>query len=157
MANILNVQTVGGVWIVNTDTNPTLTGGVDAPIGSISITSDGSGTFTKIGAANTDWILSSSDNQNVKDIILPLYNILPTDYVLNCLVNSTITLPKINTLGVGIGKTYKIFIDPLKTVVCNSDVSDNIFGSQKLIFPSGANGGSYTLRALTTSKWGIGD
>ena len=55
MANILNVQTVGGVWIVSTDTNPTLTGGVDAPIGSWCLPEDGSGFFYKFGATNTDW------------------------------------------------------------------------------------------------------
>lgn len=55
MANILGVQTVNGIWIVNTDTNPTLTGGVDAPIGSFCIAEDGSGFFYKFGASNTNW------------------------------------------------------------------------------------------------------
>jgi hypothetical protein len=55
MANIIGTQTVNGIWIVNTDTNPTLTGGVDAPIGSFCIAEDGSGFFYKFGASNTNW------------------------------------------------------------------------------------------------------
>jgi hypothetical protein len=55
MANILGTQTVNGIWIVNTDTNPTLTGGIDAPIGSWGLAEDGSGFFYKFGASNTDW------------------------------------------------------------------------------------------------------
>jgi len=55
MANILGVQTLNDVWIVNTDTNPTLTGGVEAPKGSICLASDGSGVFYKNSITNTDW------------------------------------------------------------------------------------------------------
>lgn len=55
MANIIGTQTVNGIYILNTDTNPTLTGGVDAPIGSWGLAGDGSGFFYKFGASNTDW------------------------------------------------------------------------------------------------------
>jgi hypothetical protein len=34
MANILGTQTVNGIWFIETDTNPSLTGGVAAPVGS---------------------------------------------------------------------------------------------------------------------------
>ncbi len=55
MANILGTQTVDGVWVINTDVDPSLGLGTVAPIGSIAIASDGSGIFSKQSASNTDW------------------------------------------------------------------------------------------------------
>jgi hypothetical protein len=55
MANILGIQTVNGILIIQTDVNPTLTGGVDAPVGSMALAGDGSGFFYKNGASLTDW------------------------------------------------------------------------------------------------------
>ncbi len=55
MAIIKGTQTVNNVWLLNTDTNPTLTGGVAAPIGSFAVASDGSGFFYKFNTSSTDW------------------------------------------------------------------------------------------------------
>lgn len=65
MATILGVQTIDGVLVINTDTNPRI-GGTNAPQGSLCITSDGSGTFFKIGSSNNDWINISMSNGTVK-------------------------------------------------------------------------------------------
>lgn len=59
MAEILDIQTVGNVLIISTDTNPTSGGGTSAPVGSIAISSDGSGTFTKVGVSDTAWVIST--------------------------------------------------------------------------------------------------
>lgn len=59
MANILNTQTVGNALVIYTDTNPAAGVGTDAPLGSIALCADGSGTFTKTGAGLTDWSSSS--------------------------------------------------------------------------------------------------
>jgi hypothetical protein len=58
MAKILGIQTVDTLFVISTDTNPTAAGGTPAPIGSIALTADGSGSFTKTGALNTDWTLN---------------------------------------------------------------------------------------------------
>ena len=57
MAEILDIQTVGNLQIIATDINPNLGTplGTEAPIGSIAMASDGSGTFTKTGTLDTDW------------------------------------------------------------------------------------------------------
>lgn len=57
MAVILGKITVGNLLIISTDTNPITGGGTSAPIGSIAMTSDGSGTYTKKGILDTDWTL----------------------------------------------------------------------------------------------------
>jgi hypothetical protein len=79
MAQILDIQTVGELLVINTDTNPTTGGGTPAPVGSIVITSDGSGTFTKTGALDTDWTLDTLINIPTPSIQLggfnPMYNI----------------------------------------------------------------------------------
>lgn len=63
MANILNLITIGDVWAISSDIDPSLSGGVDAPIGSFGGAIDGSGTFYKSGALLTDWdkLISSAD------------------------------------------------------------------------------------------------
>lgn len=55
MAQILNIQTVGDLLILSVDTNPTTSGGTDAPVGSVAICADGSGTFTKINSGLMGW------------------------------------------------------------------------------------------------------
>lgn len=55
MAQILGTQTVNGVWILSTDVDPSIGLGTTAPVGSIAITSDGSGIFFKQSATDTDW------------------------------------------------------------------------------------------------------
>ena len=56
---ILGIQTVGDVLVINTDVSPLLFTGVDAPIGSICMASDGSGTFTKTGSLPLNWTLDT--------------------------------------------------------------------------------------------------
>jgi hypothetical protein len=55
VADILDIQTVGKLLIIKTDTSPITGGGTDAPIGSLCLCEDGSGTFTKIGLGLQDW------------------------------------------------------------------------------------------------------
>ncbi len=55
MANILGTHTLNGILILKTDTNPALTGGISAPVGSFCSANDGSGVFYKSGALDTDW------------------------------------------------------------------------------------------------------
>jgi len=56
MAVILDTITVGNTPIINTDVDPSLGLGTPAPIGAIVIANDGSGTFYKSSAGDTDWI-----------------------------------------------------------------------------------------------------
>lgn len=56
MAKILHIQTVGDVYVANTDTDPRLGGGTKLPYGTIVLTNDGSGIFTKIGSSDTAYI-----------------------------------------------------------------------------------------------------
>jgi hypothetical protein len=65
MAEILDIQTVGNVLVIYTDTNPTSAGGTSAPIGSIALCEDGSGTFTKIGASDVAWVTQIINVQTV--------------------------------------------------------------------------------------------
>lgn len=55
MANILDIQTVGGVLIASVDSNPSLGLGTDLPIGSFALANDGSGMFYKNSSLSTDW------------------------------------------------------------------------------------------------------
>lgn len=57
MAVIKDIITVGGLQIITVDTNPSSGLGTPAPIGSLALTEDGSGTYTKTGALDTDWTL----------------------------------------------------------------------------------------------------
>ncbi len=61
MSTILSILSIGKVLVIVTNTNPTLGGGTEAPVGSICMTIDGSGTFTKNGALNTDWGLDTNN------------------------------------------------------------------------------------------------
>ena len=71
MAVANGIQTVDGIWVINSDTDPRTGGGLVAPKGSIASASDGSGTFTKIGTLNTDWanvpnvIFTQTANKNI--------------------------------------------------------------------------------------------
>ena len=60
MANILDIQTVGDLLVISTDVNPSFGIGTVAPVGSIALASDGSGTFTKTGAGDTAWSQNTS-------------------------------------------------------------------------------------------------
>ncbi len=64
MANILGIQTVDDIWIINSDANPSIGDGIDAPIGSIVLASDGTGLFYKGSTSSTDWQLSTSPNNS---------------------------------------------------------------------------------------------
>lgn len=77
MAAILDIQTVGNVLVISTDTNPTSSGGTDAPVGSIAVCEDGSGTFTKIGVLLTDWVISPIKVQSLASapVVTPVGNI----------------------------------------------------------------------------------
>ena len=77
MAQILDIQTVGNVLVISTDTNPTSGGGTDAPVGSIALCEDGSGTFTKIGVLFTDWVISQIKVQSLASAaaVTPVGNI----------------------------------------------------------------------------------
>lgn len=77
MAEILDIQTVGNLQILATDINPNLGTplGTDAPIGSIAMASDGSGTFTKTGALDTDWTLDTGVGEVSGDVELDFGNI----------------------------------------------------------------------------------
>lgn len=63
MANILDIQTVGGVLIASVDADPSLGAGTDLPIGSFALANDGSGMFYKNGALNTSWLNNSYTKQ----------------------------------------------------------------------------------------------
>lgn len=76
MAEILDIQTVGNLQIISTDINPNLgiPLGTVAPIGSIAMASDGSGTFTKTGALNTDWTIDTGVSNTNGDVELDFGN-----------------------------------------------------------------------------------
>lgn len=76
MAEILDIQTVGNLQILATDINPNLGTplGTDAPIGSIAMASDGSGTYTKTGALDTDWTPDTGVSNTNGDVELDFGN-----------------------------------------------------------------------------------
>lgn len=57
MANISDIITVGNLQILSVDVNPSLGSGTPALLGSLALTEDGSGTFTKTGPLDTDWTI----------------------------------------------------------------------------------------------------
>lgn len=63
MANILDIQTVGGVQIASVDVDPSLGLGTDLPVGSFALATDGSGMFYKNAALNTAWLNNSYTKQ----------------------------------------------------------------------------------------------
>jgi hypothetical protein len=88
MAEILDIQTVGNLQILATDINPNLGTplGTDAPIGSIAMASDGSGTYTKTGALDTDWTEGSGVDNTSGDVELEFSN----SYIQNGIASVTI-------------------------------------------------------------------
>lgn len=56
MATILGKKTVNGTQILSVNTDPNLSGGTVAPIGSIAMTANFFGLYQKIGNAATDWV-----------------------------------------------------------------------------------------------------
>ena len=56
MAQVLDIQTVGGVLVLTTDTDPRWAGGTPSAVGTIAMAIDGSGIFTKIGSSDTAYI-----------------------------------------------------------------------------------------------------
>jgi hypothetical protein len=69
LAQILDIQTVGDILVINTDVNPYLGLGTAAPTGSIALASDGSGTFTKFGALDTDWKPNGASSIGVEQVV----------------------------------------------------------------------------------------
>lgn len=61
MANILDIQTVGGVQIASVDVDPSLGLGTDLPVGSFALATDGSGSFYKRSNSLTDWVNTSNN------------------------------------------------------------------------------------------------
>lgn len=55
MAVIKIISSLETAFIIEVDVNPSLAPGTPAPIGSIALALDGSGTFYKFGALDTDW------------------------------------------------------------------------------------------------------
>jgi len=62
MATILARQTLGSRLILLIDTSPIDGVGIPSDVGSFAIAEDGTGTFYKYGATDTDWIDSSTLN-----------------------------------------------------------------------------------------------
>lgn len=61
MANILDIQTVGGVLVARVDSDPSLGAGTDMPIGSFALANNGSGSFYKRSSSLNDWINTSNN------------------------------------------------------------------------------------------------
>lgn len=59
MAVNLGVITINGVLAISCDTDPSISGGLVAPIGSFASAVDGSGFYYKSTSGNTGWILAS--------------------------------------------------------------------------------------------------
>lgn len=55
MPTLKGLITVNDLWVINTDTDPSTSGGITAPLGSLSLAEDGSGMFYKSGAGATAW------------------------------------------------------------------------------------------------------
>ena len=53
MANKLGILTIGNVLVISSDTDPSKTGGLDAPAGSFGSAIDGSGMFYKSGVTSS--------------------------------------------------------------------------------------------------------
>lgn len=56
MATITSKITVGKVWIIVTDSDPSISDGTDAPTGSTCYVSNGGGIYIKNSETATDWI-----------------------------------------------------------------------------------------------------
>lgn len=63
MATQTGVITLNGIKIIECDVNPTTTGGLSAPIGSIASAKDGSGMFYKSASGDIDWSNNSYQKQ----------------------------------------------------------------------------------------------
>lgn len=62
MANVLGIQTVNNVEVLEVDSDPSLGLGTPAPVGTLALANDGSGTYYKFGALDTDWSKSIFSN-----------------------------------------------------------------------------------------------
>lgn len=79
------VITIGGIIVLNVNSNPSLNGGVSAPIGSCACCENGDGLFYKIGAGNTDWVIL---NMNY------LSNIIKKNFIENYFSGDVLDLKK---------------------------------------------------------------
>lgn len=78
-------------------------------------------------------------------------------YIYDVNATCTITLQAIATADYGVGKVFRFFVNPTFTLTINADAADNIFGAASIAVAGGAGGAMVTLRAITATKWGIGD
>lgn len=131
MAQILGVQTINGIWLIETDTDPSLTGGVAAPIGSFGSANDGSGTFYKSGVSNTDWYrLTQSNDFTSQNLLLVRKNPTQGQYAtiedaLNAITTNSDTNPFVISVGVGIFEENQINCKPYVSIVGTS-IQDTI-------------------------------
>lgn len=62
--------TVGNVHVLSVDADPSVSGGLDAPVGSIATLVDGSAIYRKNSAVATDWLLVVDQYQSIMNSIV---------------------------------------------------------------------------------------
>jgi hypothetical protein len=106
MATILARQTLGNNLILLIDTTPIDGVGLDSELGSFAIAQDGTGTFYKYGATDSDWIDSSPLNVNV------LY-----------------TIELVNAFTADLYAPFNLYIDSYVQIVGTANITIRVNGS----------------------------
>ncbi len=143
-ATIIAKQSLNGIEILKTDTNPVTGGGCAAPIGSQANALDGSGFSYKVGSSDTDWI-SLSGNISV------VVNTTPSSHTGN--INETIkyTAPIPANTFTAPSKMYQEILASatgglgIKTIKTYINTTANLAGTPVLISTYFTNNLEYSL------------
>lgn len=125
MANIIDIITIGAVQYLTIDSDPTISTGVSAPLGSIATISNGNGIYLKYGSVATNWNLLIENNAS------------PT------FTNVTITGTLQDTSFAGTGSR-----------MVESDSTGNITATESIVSAYITSSTTQTLLS-TTSNWDI--
>ncbi len=158
MATIRGVQTVNDVWVIETAADPTTGGGTAAPIGSIALAADGSGTFTKFGALNTDWsIIPSNSSASISITGLTQIDMTGLFGTVTVILTSANPAETINEIINATNVTKIIFQPAAGLTVTFNDVSGGGLGANIHLFaptqiPVGSSSG-YLEVTLRSGEW----
>lgn len=123
MANIIGVQTLNKVNILLIDTDPSLGGGVAAPIGSFGSAEDGSGLFFKQGALDTEWYkLVQSNSSAINNILVVVKNPVQGQYAtiedaLAAITTNSPTNPFVISVGAGVFTENQLNCKPYVSII----------------------------------------
>jgi hypothetical protein len=158
MATILGKQTVNNTLILSVSTDPTTSGGTVAPVGSIALAVDGSGTFIKNGSADTSWGITYPITTSTISITgLTQIDMTGLSGIVTVILTSSNATETINKI-VNATNVYKIIFQPQSGLqVTFNDKSIGGVGANIHLFastqiPNGTNSG-YLEVTLRSSEW----